>query len=112
MVETLKIKGNQQAVRIIVENKNLQALMTKQLIQSFSNSLLSLRNNIFGTQQQFIFVCIMNYYESIFDLFEHYIITVIQQYRSDIGSDNVLSKKNIYRLCNYAFHVRICQEQK
>ncbi len=38
-------KGDQQAVRIIVENKNIQASMTKQFIRSFSNSLLSLRKN-------------------------------------------------------------------
>ncbi len=33
-------KGNQQAIRIIVENTNMQALMTKQFIRSFSHSLL------------------------------------------------------------------------
>jgi hypothetical protein len=43
-------KGNQQATRIIIKNKNIQALMTKQFIQSFGNSLLSLRNNNFVTQ--------------------------------------------------------------
>jgi hypothetical protein len=39
-------KGNQQAFRIIAKNKNIQALMTKPFIPSFSNSLLSRRNNI------------------------------------------------------------------
>jgi hypothetical protein len=43
-------KGNQQAVRIIVENKNIQALMTKRFIQSFSDSLLLFRNNNIVTQ--------------------------------------------------------------
>ena len=38
-------KGNRQAIWIIVENKNIQALMTTQFIQSFSVSLLLLRNN-------------------------------------------------------------------
>ncbi len=38
-------KGNQQAIRIIIENKNIQAFMTKQFIGSFSNSLLLSRNN-------------------------------------------------------------------
>jgi hypothetical protein len=37
-------KGNQQAVRIIAKNKNIQALMTKHFIRSFSDSLLLLRN--------------------------------------------------------------------
>ncbi len=39
-----------QSVRIIVKNKNIQALMTKQFIWSFSNSLLSLRNTNIVTQ--------------------------------------------------------------
>jgi hypothetical protein len=43
-------KGNQQAVWIIVKNKNIQSLMTKQFIQSFSNSLMLLRNNNILTQ--------------------------------------------------------------
>jgi hypothetical protein len=38
-------KENRQAIRIIVENKNKQALMTKHFIQSFSDSLLLFRNN-------------------------------------------------------------------
>jgi hypothetical protein len=59
-----------------------------------------------------MFVCTRNYYESILDLFENYIISVIQYYRSDIGSDNVLLRTKIYRHCNYPFRVRICREQK
>ena len=43
-------KGNQQAVRLIVKNKNIQALMTKHFIQSFSESLLFFRNNDIITQ--------------------------------------------------------------
>ena len=43
-------KENQQAVRIIVENKNIQALMTKHFIQSYSDSLLLFRNNNIITQ--------------------------------------------------------------
>ena len=43
-------KGNQQAVRIIAENKNIQSLMTKQFIRLFSNSLLLPRINIIVTQ--------------------------------------------------------------
>jgi hypothetical protein len=43
-------KGNRQAIRIVVENKNIPALMTKQFIQSFSSSLLSIRNNNIITQ--------------------------------------------------------------
>jgi hypothetical protein len=43
-------KGNQQAIWIIVENKIIQALMTKQFIWSFSHSLLLLRNNNIVTQ--------------------------------------------------------------
>jgi hypothetical protein len=51
MLTTPKIyKGNQQDVWIIVENKNIQALLTKQFIQSFSNSLLLLRNDNTVTQ--------------------------------------------------------------
>ncbi len=46
-------KENQQAIRIIVENKNIQALMTKHFIWSFSASLLLLRNNNIITQWQF-----------------------------------------------------------
>jgi hypothetical protein len=79
MLSRTKIyKQNRQAVWIIVENKNIQSLMTKQFIQSFSNSLLLLRNNNIFTQYQFMFVCIRNYYESILDLLEYDIITVIQ----------------------------------
>jgi hypothetical protein len=43
-------KGNRQVIRIIAENKNIQALMTKQFIRSFSNNLLLLRNNDIFTQ--------------------------------------------------------------
>jgi hypothetical protein len=43
-------KENRQAIRIIAKNKNIQALMTKQFIWSFGNSLLSLRNNNIVTQ--------------------------------------------------------------
>ena len=43
-------KGSRQAVRTIVENKNIQALMTKQFIQSFSNNLSLLRNKNIVTQ--------------------------------------------------------------
>ncbi len=43
-------KGNQQAIRLIVENKNIQALMTKHFIQSFIDSLLFFSNNNFVTQ--------------------------------------------------------------
>jgi hypothetical protein len=35
-------KGNQQAIWIIVESLNIQAVMTKQFIRSFSQSLLVL----------------------------------------------------------------------
>ncbi len=59
-----------------------------------------------------MFVCIRNYYESILDLLEYYNITVIQWYRSDIGSDDVVSRTKIYRHRNYAFCVHICWEQK
>ncbi len=59
-----------------------------------------------------MFVCIRKYYESILDLHEYYIVSVIQLYRSDIGSDNVQSRTKIYRLCNYTFRVRTCWEQK
>jgi len=47
-------KGNQQAVWIFVKNKNIQSLMTKQFIRSFSNSLLLLRNNNIVTQKQYM----------------------------------------------------------
>ncbi len=43
-------KGNRQAIRIIVENKSIQALMTKHFIRSFSDSVLLLRNNNIITQ--------------------------------------------------------------
>ncbi len=43
-------KENLQAIRIIVENKNIQALMTKHIIQSFSASILLFRNNNIVTQ--------------------------------------------------------------
>jgi hypothetical protein len=43
-------KGNQQAIRIIVKNKNIQALMTKHFIRSFSDSILLFRNNNIVTQ--------------------------------------------------------------
>jgi hypothetical protein len=43
-------KENRQAVRIIVENKNIQALMTKHFIQSFSAVLLLFRINNIVTQ--------------------------------------------------------------
>jgi hypothetical protein len=43
-------KENRQAVSLIVENKNIQALMTKHFIQSFSESLLFFRNNDIITQ--------------------------------------------------------------
>jgi hypothetical protein len=43
-------KENRQAVRIIVENKNIQALLTKHFILSFSASLLLFRNNNIVTQ--------------------------------------------------------------
>jgi hypothetical protein len=43
-------KGNQQAIWIIVENKNIQSLITTQFIQSFSNFFLLLRNNNIVTQ--------------------------------------------------------------
>ncbi len=43
-------KENRQAVRIIVENKTIQALMTKHFIQSFSASLLLFRINNIVTQ--------------------------------------------------------------
>ncbi len=113
MLSRTKIyKQNRQAVWIIVENKNIQSLMTKQFIQSFSNSLLLLRNNNIFTQYQFMFVCIRNYYESILDLLEYDIITVIQQYRSDISFVNVVLRTEIYRHRNYAFRVCIRRKQK
>jgi hypothetical protein len=59
-----------------------------------------------------MFVCTRNYNESISDLFKHFIVSVIQQYRSDIGSDIVLSRTKIYRHCNYALRERIRWEQK
>ncbi len=43
-------KENQQAVRIIGENKNIQALITKHFILSFSASLLLFKNNNIVTQ--------------------------------------------------------------
>jgi hypothetical protein len=43
-------KGNQQAVRLIVNNKNIQALMTKQFIRSLSKSLLFCSNSNIVTQ--------------------------------------------------------------
>ncbi len=43
-------KENQQAIRIILENKNIQALMTKHVILSFSASFLLFRNNNNVTQ--------------------------------------------------------------
>jgi hypothetical protein len=43
-------KENLQAVRIIVVNKNIQALMTKHFIRSFSSSLMLFRNNNIVTQ--------------------------------------------------------------
>jgi hypothetical protein len=43
-------KENRQVVRMIVENKYIQALMTKHFIQSFSASLLLFRNNYNVTQ--------------------------------------------------------------
>jgi hypothetical protein len=43
-------KGNQQALRLIVEKKMIQALMTKHFIQSFSESLLFFSNNNIVTQ--------------------------------------------------------------
>ncbi len=43
-------KENRQAVQIIVKNKNIQALMTKQFIRSFSAGLLLFRNNNIVTQ--------------------------------------------------------------
>ena len=54
-------KGNLQAIRIIVENKNMQALMTKQSIETFGCSLLYLRNNDTVTQKQYMFVWRLNY---------------------------------------------------
>ncbi len=43
-------KGNQQAIRIIVEIQNIQALMTEHFIRSFIDSLLLFRNNNIVTQ--------------------------------------------------------------
>jgi hypothetical protein len=105
-------KENQQAVRIIVENKNIQALMTKHFIRSFCNSLFLFRNNNIVTQLQFIFVCINNYYRNILDLLSCYLVSAIQLNRSDNSTDNVPLRTKIYRHCNYAFRVRICREQK
>jgi hypothetical protein len=45
-----KYKENRQAVRIIVENKNIHALMAKHFIRSFSASLLLFGNNNIVTQ--------------------------------------------------------------
>jgi hypothetical protein len=36
-------KGNQQAIRLIVENKNIQALMTKQFIRSLKKRFIVLQ---------------------------------------------------------------------
>jgi len=47
-------KRNQQAIWIVVENKNIQALMTKQFIRLFSYNLMLHRNNNIGTQKQYI----------------------------------------------------------
>ncbi len=44
-------KKNRQTVCIIVKNKNIQALMTKLFIWSFSYSLFWLRNNNIITQK-------------------------------------------------------------
>jgi hypothetical protein len=71
-------KGNQQAACIIIKNKHIQALMTKQYIRSFSDSLLLLRNNNIVIQQQFMIVWMRIYYESTLDLFEYNIVSVIQ----------------------------------
>ncbi len=46
---------------IYFENKNIQALMTKQYIRSHSYSLLYLRNNDIVTQKQYMFVLWQNY---------------------------------------------------
>jgi hypothetical protein len=59
-----------------------------------------------------MFVCTRNYDKNILDLLKYFIVSVTQKYRSDIGSDIVLSRIKIYRHHNYAFHVRICWEQK
>ncbi len=71
-------KGNQQAIRLIVKNKNIHALMTKYVIQSFSESLLFYSNNKIVTQRQFIFDCINNFHGIIFDLVKCYIVSAIQ----------------------------------
>ncbi len=86
--------------------------MTKHFIQSFSASLLSNRNNNIVTQWQFIFNCINNYYKNKLNLLKCFIVSAIQQNRSDIGTDNVPSRTKIFRYCNYAFRVRIFWEQK
>ncbi len=50
-------KQNRQTVWIIVKNKNIQSLMTKQFIWSLSNSLLWLRNSKIVTQKEYRVGC-------------------------------------------------------
>ncbi len=113
-------KENQQAVRIIFKNKNIQALMTKHVIWSFSASLLLFRNNNIVTQWQFIFNCINNYYKNILDLLKGLlylwynktdlisVLTIFhweQKYKGIVtmpsvyvffGNKNILSRTKIY----------------
>ncbi len=113
-------KENQQAVRIIVENKNIQALMTKHFIQSFSAILLLFRNNNFVTQWQFIFNGINNYYKNILNLLKCFLylrynktdlISVLTMFHQEqkytgivtmpsvyifFGNKNILSRTKIY----------------
>ncbi len=105
-------KENRKAIRIIVENKNIQAIMTKHFIWSFSASLLLFRNNNIVTQWQFIFNCINKYYKNILNLIKCFIVSAIQYNRSDIGTDNSPSRTKIYRYRSCAFRVCIFWEQK
>jgi hypothetical protein len=73
------------AVRIIVENKNIQALMTKHFIWSFSASLLLFRNNNVVTQWQFIFNCTNNYYKNIYCIYSN-VLLYLQYNKTDLIS--------------------------
>jgi hypothetical protein len=57
-------KQNRETIWIIAENKNIQALMTKQFIWSSSPSLLWLSNNNIITQKEYMFFQMWNYDEN------------------------------------------------
>ncbi len=74
-------KRNWQTICIIIENKNIQPLITKQFIWSFSYSLLLHRNIIIFTQKQYMFYLKSGtvYYIYI----KQFIASAIQYNRSD-----------------------------